>query len=84
MVFQERKTAKRHGYRCPVHESYDDTTSAYHDVTCQSLDYVKSRPLGTSRLLFATHNRQTVDYVIQQSVNIIRITRHGDATPAIL
>jgi len=63
---QERRTAERLQYACPVHDTYDDTTSAYHDVTCQSLNCVKSRPLGTSRLLLATHNRQTVDYVIQQ------------------
>lgn len=63
---EERRTAERLQYACPVHDTYDDTTSAYHDVTCQSLNCVKSRPLGTSRLLLATHNRQTVDYVIQQ------------------
>jgi len=66
IAFQERKTAERHDCASPVHDSYDDTTSAYHDVTCQSLDHAKSRPLGSTRLLFATHNRQTVDYVIQQ------------------
>lgn len=65
---QERKLAQIHDYEDPVNPTYEATTEMYYQVSDLFLDrlkdYTQQGEIDRLQLTFATHNADTVLYVL--------------------
>ena len=64
-VFQERRVSRAEGLEYPINPSYDVTTHMYYDVANTILAAIKQAPVGKIQATFATHNGDTVEYVVK-------------------
>ena len=61
---QERRLAEQNGDVDPVNPDYDATTASYQRVANRLLDDIQRRSRGTVHVTFATHNEDTVRFVV--------------------
>ncbi len=61
---QERRLATENVYEDPVHPSFDATTASYEQVANRMLDHIQRRSRGTVHMTVASHNEDTVKFVV--------------------
>ncbi|XP_078607524.1 hydroxyproline dehydrogenase-like isoform X2 [Branchiostoma floridae x Branchiostoma japonicum] len=62
----ERAVAKQQGYEDPIHSSYDDTSSMYHRVLDETLQYVTDSQGEQVNVIVATHCEDTIKHAVRR------------------
>ena len=56
------------GYSDPINESYEATTAMYEKLVVEALKAIKEREKGKVAIMMATHNENTIRFVLNQLV----------------
>jgi len=67
---EERKLAAEKSYPDPINPTYEATTQMYQDVTTELLTRIRHSRPGSINVIFATHNEDSVKFVIQKAEEI--------------
>ena len=69
-MYQERRLAAERGYPDPINPTYEATTDMYNKVANELLARIQADTTGEQvQVLFATHNEDTVQYVVNRYNN---------------
>lgn len=62
-MLEERRLARENNYPDPINDTFEDTTTSYHSCVDYLLPLIS---LGEAAIMVASHNENTVDFVINR------------------
>ena len=78
MLVQERRLAVEQGYEDPVNPSFEATTDMYYKVASMLLLELKVRPRGQMHVIFASHNDETIMWLLNKYVLVRHRASHSN------
>ncbi|KAA3681860.1 proline dehydrogenase [Paragonimus westermani] len=81
---QERARAAALDYDDPICVDYEATTNMYKSCVIEALKAIQQRPIGRVAIMMATHNEDTVRFVLEKDIlfRLVTVLNYYPRTPA--